>query len=408
MNVKSMLLKLVGPVFVVLVFAEPLFATAQWSRKYKTPCTTCHTVFPRLNWYGEQFKWNGYQDPDKDERDGDEQGKTRINDRLVIDQLGNFLGVRLNLEVVSAKDNALVVDGERRWQTNIGRNPWVQLFVAGSIYKNVSIFIENEFEQDGFKFSWYNVTFTNLKSSAVNLEVGNLAPTDFMSYSARLRQLSFGNPVLSVRASDGGGEDSANVRQAQAGIQYYGYKGPMLWFGGVSQGRHPKDPNQFKNYWGGLRFTVTDEIGDSLVGTNVSFMVYRGTDTANTAVEQIENPFTRYLAGFNIRYRENLDIQTMYIHGEDDNWFLESVDRSSTFDGVTVVASYFANQRWFPVVRWDYVSSDEASTIELNNVTGSVSYLLRENMRLGVNVVADLKDREFKNHQFLINIRAMF
>ena len=29
-------------------------------------------------------------------------------------------------------------------------------------------------------------------------------------------------------------------------------------------------------------------------------------------------------------------------------------------------------------------------------------------MRLGVNVVADLKDREFKNHQFLINIRAMF
>ena len=73
MSVKRMLLKLVGPVFLVLVFAEPLFATAQWSRKYKTPCTTCHTVFPRLNWYGEQFKWNGYQDPDQDEADGDEK-----------------------------------------------------------------------------------------------------------------------------------------------------------------------------------------------------------------------------------------------------------------------------------------------------------------------------------------------
>jgi len=395
--------------FLVLVFAEPLFATSQWARKYKTPCTTCHTVFPRLNWYGEQFKWNGYQDPDKDEPDGDEQGKTRINDNLVIDQVGNFLGVRANIEVVSAKDNALTVNGERRWQTNIARNPWLQLFVAGSIYKNVSIFVENEFKQDGFKFSWYNMYFTNLKSSAVNLQVGNLAPTDFMSYTGRLRQLAFGNPVLAVRSSNSDGEDSVNVREAQTGIQYFGYKGPMLWFGGVSTGKKAVDPNQFKNYWGGLRFTVTDEIGDSLVGTNVSFMAYKGTDTANTAVDQIENPFTRYLAGFNIRYRENLDIQTMYIHGEDDNWFLESdAPRSSTFDGITVVGSYFANQRWFPVVRWDYVSSDEAPNIEVNNATFSMSYLLRQNMRLGVNFVADLMDREFKNNQFLINIRTMF
>ena len=72
----------------LFVFSQPLLAISQWSRKYKVSCTTCHTVFPRLNWYGEQFKWNGYQDPDKDEPDGDETGKTRLNDRVVLDQVG--------------------------------------------------------------------------------------------------------------------------------------------------------------------------------------------------------------------------------------------------------------------------------------------------------------------------------
>lgn len=36
-------------------------ATAQWSRKYGISCTACHTVFPRLNSFGEEFLKNGYQ-----------------------------------------------------------------------------------------------------------------------------------------------------------------------------------------------------------------------------------------------------------------------------------------------------------------------------------------------------------
>ena len=44
--------------FVTISLQNNAYAVAQWSRKYKTSCTTCHTSFPRLNYYGERFMKN--------------------------------------------------------------------------------------------------------------------------------------------------------------------------------------------------------------------------------------------------------------------------------------------------------------------------------------------------------------
>ena len=36
------------------------FAIPAFSRQHKTECTTCHTIYPELNEYGEAFRKNGY------------------------------------------------------------------------------------------------------------------------------------------------------------------------------------------------------------------------------------------------------------------------------------------------------------------------------------------------------------
>ena len=41
--------------------AIPVFA-----RKYETSCITCHTVFPKLNSFGEAYRLNGFQYPEDD------------------------------------------------------------------------------------------------------------------------------------------------------------------------------------------------------------------------------------------------------------------------------------------------------------------------------------------------------
>ncbi|HEY6838799.1 MAG TPA: hypothetical protein VI389_08665 [Geobacteraceae bacterium] len=40
--------------------AGKAFAIAAFSRQHKTECTTCHTIYPELNEYGEAFRKNGY------------------------------------------------------------------------------------------------------------------------------------------------------------------------------------------------------------------------------------------------------------------------------------------------------------------------------------------------------------
>ena len=48
--------------------AVPLRASAipAFARKYETSCLTCHTVYPRLNPFGEAFRRNGYRFPGVD------------------------------------------------------------------------------------------------------------------------------------------------------------------------------------------------------------------------------------------------------------------------------------------------------------------------------------------------------
>ena len=50
-------------VLVIVGFAGRAWALPAFARKYKTSCVTCHTIFPKLNPFGEQFRRNGYRFP---------------------------------------------------------------------------------------------------------------------------------------------------------------------------------------------------------------------------------------------------------------------------------------------------------------------------------------------------------
>lgn len=126
--------------FVFLGIPETADAVSQFSRKYKVECSTCHTVFPRLNAFGEEFMFNGFQWPGE-KSDGDKVGKEELSDDLFIDQVGNWLGARLSLTAVEYESNGLTKNGEDQNSLNFGNSNWLQFFVAGSIFKDVSIFI---------------------------------------------------------------------------------------------------------------------------------------------------------------------------------------------------------------------------------------------------------------------------
>jgi len=50
-------------VLVIIGSAGHAWAIPAFARKYKTSCVTCHTIFPKLTPFGEQFRRNGYRFP---------------------------------------------------------------------------------------------------------------------------------------------------------------------------------------------------------------------------------------------------------------------------------------------------------------------------------------------------------
>ena len=53
-------------VLATMMAAAPARAIPAFARKYQTSCLTCHTVYPKLNPFGEAFRRNGYRFPGVD------------------------------------------------------------------------------------------------------------------------------------------------------------------------------------------------------------------------------------------------------------------------------------------------------------------------------------------------------
>jgi hypothetical protein len=380
-------------------------AVSQWARKYEVDCTTCHTAFPRLTHFGERFMRNGFQWPD-DEPDGDTNGKNKISDNLFVDKVGNWFGARLSFTPLLYKTNDVTIDGETKDSFNLGNPNWLQFFVAGTIFKNVSIFIEQEFEVDGSKFSWFHLFFTNLADTYVNFQVGKLSPVDFTPFPDRLRMWQK-SEILDVKSSGGAGENSITIRQSRPGIQYYGYKGPVLWFAGIDNGKDASDLDRQKNYWGGLRLEMPNTAKSNFEGSTVGFHYYSGTDTADSATARVENDFRRYTFSANARYNDKFDLQATYQIGNDDNYTLEVVPVEVDFQGFTVSAAYWTYPVYF-ILQYDQIDSDDIPGLEKKKLSPSIWLFMRQNFKAGIAARFDLSSAAVKKHEVALQIRTMF
>jgi hypothetical protein len=422
-------------------------AVSQFTRKYNEPCSTCHNVFPRLNYYGERFLRNGYQKPDSEEGDGDKTGKKKVGDELVIGKLEDWVGVRLNVTPFKAVTNTNTVNGAKTTQYTVGNPDWMQLFVAGTIFKDVSIFIENEFASGSFKFNWYYLTFANLAGDLANIQVGNISPLLFASFPNRLPlHPALKNTAYQVRGSflaPGGGKATTSAgaidtSSARPGAQYYGERGPVIWWAGLSPGSAGTDKDQFLNYWVGTRFEIIEDWESALEGSSVSLHYQTGTDTNADANPQARNDYFRVSPSLNLRVG-GFDLQAGYVYGEDENVKLAATgaELAARFDGFTAVAAYVGDSKWIPALQWDVTNLANAAPVgafakpatpanpasgspgaagagitEVNKLTPTLTYLMRENLRItayaGFDLLKDQPGHTEEQHEFIINIRTMF
>ena len=64
---KRLFIFIIASLIFSLILEKEGGAIPAFARKYRTSCTTCHVVFPKLNDFGEAFRANGFQIPQDDE-----------------------------------------------------------------------------------------------------------------------------------------------------------------------------------------------------------------------------------------------------------------------------------------------------------------------------------------------------
>lgn len=153
--------------------ASPALAIPAFARKYRTTCATCHAPVPRLNAMGEMFAENGFEfTPGREALDTIQTG-----DPLLRLQRELPLAVRIDAylrSLTSPSGQQAAVDQQFPWV--------VKLLSGGQVADRISYYVyflaSERGEVAGLEDAY--VQFTNVRSSGINLLVGQFQVSDPM------------------------------------------------------------------------------------------------------------------------------------------------------------------------------------------------------------------------------------
>jgi hypothetical protein len=156
------------------VLAIPAFA-----RKYDLPCSACHTAWPELNSFGQNFRDNGYQlMNDKDSPIWQNPSyipiSIRIQSNAHFERTGNQ-----PIDSVPGDPSNQVLGNVTQHGFDLGG---MDIWFAGTLYKNISFSVLPSSDAHGnFHFENAFIRFDNLKSRWVNLKVGKFELDNMIS-----------------------------------------------------------------------------------------------------------------------------------------------------------------------------------------------------------------------------------
>ncbi|MGB0909206.1 MAG: hypothetical protein ACPGYT_02495 [Nitrospirales bacterium] len=122
---------------VAVSFSVPskAYAIPAFARKYAVNCHVCHTRWPRLNPFGEQFLENGYQLPGTE--DGGLVGKARYGD-LTLDQVSHYFAVLFAGSAIESVELAKRPSGvSSEDKTEFTFPGLLRIYTAGTLSKNI-------------------------------------------------------------------------------------------------------------------------------------------------------------------------------------------------------------------------------------------------------------------------------
>lgn len=217
---------------VILVGVQGAKAIPVFARKYKTSCTTCHTIIPKLNHFGLAFRANGYRIPVNDPK------FVKVEDVSLGAPAWKKLWPKEAIWPGAVSGQAPIairalLDGNittnKPVKTNFDFPHEFEILAGGTLGENVSYFGELEFEGDEFDIARMFINFDNLRGTPLlNIRAGRFetVATPFSRFYRRLTSADYNvSSDYQIKASDFGlpGSDKGfRFKDRQMGVEFYG------------------------------------------------------------------------------------------------------------------------------------------------------------------------------------------
>ncbi len=221
---------------ILLVSARSALGVPAFARKYGTSCLTCHTIYPKLNPFGEAFRRNGYRFPGVDSDFvkqetvplGQDAYKKEFPNSVWPGTLPGSVPLALGFNgqaVVHPNRNSGGAAADNGARVNL--NDLIaegHIWAGGSFDDQITFFGELTFASGTAEIEHVGVYFNDLVGAPhdLNLAVGKITPTlsTFAPHSSYLVDMA--TPPLLVTALYGATSDSWNVDDAYSGVEING------------------------------------------------------------------------------------------------------------------------------------------------------------------------------------------
>jgi hypothetical protein len=449
----------------LLACAGQAEAVPAFARKYQTSCQTCHSIFPKLNAFGEAFRLRGYRMPGETEEMVKEKPvslgapayKKLWPAAIWPGELPGGVPLALNIKFAWVNTSTLNPDGTVTSVKNDLQFPQeANIFAAGTLGDHVSFFGEVTFGEnpDGSVSTELEHARLGFDSpfgpeDVLHIRIGKFAPNLVDGFQemwivtdAAIDSLFAYNPIGPAGGTGLAGDMSPmpiSLPDRVRGIEAYGIlRHRMLWVAGLANGISPGpngsfDGNNAKDYYARFDYKLGGMGLDGDLGgkappaqnwrddsVRIGAFVYRGDgsdinfassnlDGSDVNVQDLH--FLR--AGlYASAFYKNLNVFAVYLHGSDSLQLLDPVAGTPLglveppYHAWFTQADYMVYPWLVGSFRYETVTPGDRSVPSLRTGVFDVSALIRANVKAMLEYQRDL--REGRNHSLNGLVRFAF
>lgn len=349
---------------IMLLISYTTYAIPAFARKYNMTCKTCHSPFPKLKAYGDEFAANGFILKDQDAP------------RYFVETGDEKLSLIRDLPLAVRVEGHLTFNEDKSKQSDF-KSPFVfKLLSGGAIYKNVSYYVYYILEEgDAGKLEDAFLMFNNLFGSELDFYFGQFQVSDPL-FKRELRLTRADYDIYKVKV----GLSNVNLTYDRGIILSYGFEtGTDIslevlngnGIGSLANGNFDND--KYKNFMG----RISQDAGEHL---RIGGFGYLGKEEISNTINDLWMVGPDATISF-----DPLELNVQYVERRDkDPFFLGNAAIEIKTRGAFAELIYKPdgdNSDWYAVGLYNWVESNISA---LDRKTGSLhlGYVLARNIRL--------------------------